>query len=150
RTVLAGAAASLLPARTFAAAPDPVVQTRLGRIRGLRESGASVFRGIRYGNAERFRAPQLRLPSPSIIDAFAFGPSAPQRDARYRPQSEDCLFLNVWTPDARRGAKLPVMVYFHGGAFSNGSVADLLNAGRRLAAHGVATVTVNHRLNALG
>src|SRR5438876_3123706 len=150
RTVLAGAAASLVPSRTFAVAPDPIMPTTLGRIRGLHESGASVFRGIRYGTAGRFRAPQLRLPSRSIIDAFAFGPSAPQRDAKYRPQSEDCLFLNVWTPDARRGANLPVMVYFHGGAYSNGSVADPLNDGRRLAAHGVVTVTVNHRLNALG
>jgi para-nitrobenzyl esterase len=68
----------------------------------------------------------------------------------YRPQSEDCLFLNVWTPDVRRGAALPVMVYFHGGAYSTGSVVDPLNDGRHLAANGVVVVTVNHRLNALG
>ncbi len=69
----------------------------------------------------------------------------------YAPQSEDCLFLNVWTaePDAR--AKKPVMVYIHGGAYSNGSVTDPLNDGQALAARGdCVVVTVNHRLNALG
>jgi para-nitrobenzyl esterase len=65
--------------------------------------------------------------------------------------SEDCLFLNVWTPEARAGGKRPVMVYFHGGAYSTGSVADPVNDGRFLANDGdVVTVTVNHRLNAFG
>jgi para-nitrobenzyl esterase len=110
----------------------------------------NVFRGIRNGLAQRFEAPSFPQRSSSIIDALEFGPSAPQRDNKYRPQAEDCLFLNVWAPEPKSGAKLPVMVYFHGGAYSNGSVVDPLNDGRRLAAHGVATVTVNHRLNALG
>ena len=65
--------------------------------------------------------------------------------------SEDCLFLNVWTPDARDSGRRPVMVYIHGGAYSSGSVADPLNDGQHLVRTGdVVVVTINHRLNAFG
>ena len=128
---------------------DPLVVTSSGRIRGRRECNVSVFRGIRYGTAPRFGAPQPLTTSTEIVPADEFGPSAPQR-GNYQRQSEDCLYLNVWTPEARRGPNLPVMVYFHGGAYSTGSVADPLNDGRHLAAKGIVVVTVNHRLNALG
>jgi para-nitrobenzyl esterase len=158
RGVLVGAAA--LPTLLHAAPAAPVVATRRGRIRGRSESGLFVFRGIRYGTAERFRAPKPPRPSRDAVDALEFGPSAPQRGERYSPQSEDCLFLNVWTPELAPGspassraprAGLPVMVYFHGGAYSTGSVVDPLNDGRHLAAgENVVVVTVNHRLNALG
>lgn len=109
----------------------------------------SVFRGIRYGAAERFKAPRPIAPTADIIDATEFGPNAPQA-GRSRPKSEDCLRLNIWTPDARAGARLPVMLYIHGGAYANGSVVDPLNDGRHLAAKGAVVVTVNHRLNAFG
>jgi len=88
--------------------------------------------------------------STGIIPAFGFGPSGPQRGDKYEPRSEDCLFLNIWTPDPRKGGARPVMVYFHGGAYATGSVADQLNDGRNLAASDVVVVTVNHRLNAFG
>jgi para-nitrobenzyl esterase len=82
--------------------------------------------------------------------APGFGPACPQRGGGYQPQSEDCLFLNVWSPP-NKAAPRPVMVYFHGGAYSDGSVTDPLNDGAALAARGdVVVVTVNHRLNALG
>lgn len=110
------------------------------------------FRGIRYARALRFQAPvpvreaeQYRTGMPD------FGPACPQGGDRYRPQDEDCLFLNLWTPDREPVRKKPVMVYFHGGAYSTGSVTDPVNDGAALAAHGdVVVVTVNHRLNALG
>jgi para-nitrobenzyl esterase len=150
RLFLAGSGALAATAPAFALG-DPTVATSLGPVRGAREGGLSVFRGIRYGVAERFRAPKPPPSSRSTADATGFGPSAPQRGDRYRPTSEDCLFLNVWTPEARPGGKRPVMVYFHGGAYSTGSVADPLNDGRFLAINGdVVTVTVNHRLNAFG
>lgn len=83
--------------------------------------------------------------------AVQFGPSCPQRGGSHLEQREDCLFLNVWTPDAHHAAKRPVMVYFHGGAYSGGTVVDPLVDGRHLAAReDVVVVTVNHRLNALG
>lgn len=151
RGVLVGAAAlpTLLHAASTAA--YRIVETRLGRVRGSIENGLHVFRGIRYGAAQRFRAPKPPRPTRETVDALAFGPSAPQRGDRYAPQSEDCLYLNIWTPEARAGGRRPVMVYFHGGAYSTGSVADALNDGRHLAAReDVVVVTVNHRLNAFG
>ena len=66
-------------------------------------------------------------------------------------QSEDCLYLNVWTPGLRDGRKRPVLVYLHGGAYNNGTVNAALYDGTRLAERGdVVVVTVNHRLNAFG
>jgi len=155
RTLLAGGAAlgaaAALQSGARARLRSPVVATSLGRVRGTAENGLSVFRGIRYGIAERFRAPQAPPARRDIVEAAAFGPSAPQRGDRYRTTSEDCLFLNVWTPEAKAGGKRPVLVYFHGGAYSTGSVADPLNDGRHLASRGDAVVvTVNHRLNAFG
>lgn len=112
----------------------------------------AAWKGIRYATAERFQPPR---PAPwEMADPAqyaAFGPACPQSSQNYRPQSEDCLFLNVWAPRTRPARARPVMVYFHGGAYSNGSVTDPLNDGARLAQRGgVVVVTVNHRLNALG
>lgn len=132
RGVLAGASAlALLP------------EIGLGAMPGVRS-----LTGIRYARAQRFEAPQALEFTGRGLDRF--GPSCPQQGTRYQPQDEDCLFLNVWWPEAKARPR-PVMVYIHGGAYSNGSVADPLNDGAKLAARGdVVVVTVNHRLNALG
>lgn len=85
------------------------------------------------------------------LDATRYAASCPQSGKRYQPQSEDCLFLNIWTPSVNVRARKPVMIYIHGGAYSSGSVVDPLVDGSQLAAKGdVVVVTVNHRLNALG
>ncbi len=148
RAVLAGGLALTLPPRAWAAG-DPVADAPAGRFVGTRENGLSRFLGIRYGRAERFRAPGA-VPRVEVT-AQAFGPICPQRGLKDEPQSEDCLFLNVWTPGTGRAARRPVMVYFHGGAYSNGSVTDPLNDGATLArSEDVVVVTVNHRLNAFG
>jgi para-nitrobenzyl esterase len=153
RTFLAAAASfgAAAAAPVMAAPKRPVVKTSLGPVRGTSEAGLQVFRGVRYGVADRFQAPRPPRPSRETIDAIRFGPSSPQRGERYKPQSEDCLYLNIWTPEASAARKRPVMVYIHGGAYSSGSVVDPLNDGRHLAAGGdVVVVTVNHRLNAFG
>ncbi|MFL6734412.1 MAG: carboxylesterase/lipase family protein [Sphingomicrobium sp.] len=150
RAFVAGAAALPAAANAVGTAGDPIVATTLGKVRGSREAGLRVFRGIRYGRADRFIAPRSPRLAQGVTDALAFGPVAPQRSSASGAQSEDCLFLNVWTPDARSGPRLPVMVYFHGGAYSGGSVTDPLNDGRHLASNGAVVVTVNHRLNAFG
>jgi para-nitrobenzyl esterase len=125
------------------------VRCPAGRFTGTREQGVLQFKGIRYGRAARFQSP--RPVEPAEAPAQAFGPSCPQPSGRYQPYSDDCLFINIWTPEARPAAQRPVMVYFHGGAYSSGSVTDPLNDGARLAAAGDAVVvTVNHRLNAFG
>ena len=150
RTILAGGAALAAAGAAFGRTADATVAAPAGRFAGERlPGGVARFRGIRYARAERFRAPVPVAPATATVRATEFGPSCPQR-GKYRPQSEDCLFLNVWTPAHRAGARLPVMVYIHGGAFANGSAVDPLHDGERLAARGVVVVTVNHRLNALG
>lgn len=147
RTFVAGSAALLsVPARGQGRAD---VTCPAGRFKGDQVDGIARFRGIRYGRAERFRRAAAVPPSSDPIRATAFGPACPQR-GKYRPQSEDCLFLNIWTPAADARSRLPVMVYVHGGAYANGSVTDPENDGALLAEKGVVLVTVNHRLNALG
>lgn len=161
RTILAGAASAvLLPHRLSATTiPLPEVRATSGRYIGSfqydPEDHVTVralrFAGIRYGRAGRFQPPvSVQSAAPMAEQVAAFGPACPQTGARYQPQSEDCLFLNVWTPP-KPADKRPVMVYIHGGAYSAGSVTDPVNDGAKLAARGdVVVVTVNHRLNALG
>ena len=149
RAMIAGSAA-LLAAGAARAAGDPVVTCRAGRFVGARQAGIAVFRGIRYGRAERFRAPAAAPVMREAVRATEPGPACPQRGKR-RPQAEDCLFLNIWTPAAGSGARLPVMVWIHGGGYAFGSANDPITDGHGLAAAGdVVVVTVNHRLNAFG
>lgn len=154
RQLMAGAgAAMLLPVQGLArGGGDPIATTRYGRVRGLSEQGVLVFRGIRYGAdtaPRRFQAALAPTPWRGIADATAYGAAAPQTKAP-EPTSEDCLFLNIWTP-ALDGARRPVMVYLHGGAHAHGSGSDPLYDGGNLVRRGdVVVVTLNHRLAALG
>jgi para-nitrobenzyl esterase len=136
-----------------AGAPASFARVRGGRIAGARADGIHAFRGIPYGADT---APRRFLPAPrepawrGVRDAFAYGAPAPQAGGE-GPGSEDCLFLNVWTPGLRDGHKRPVLVYIHGGGYNTGSGSDPLYDGTRLCARGdVVVVTVNHRLNAFG
>ena len=109
-------------------------------------STVQALLGIRYGRAERFRAPRPVSDPP----LGRYGPSSPQQGRPGLAVSEDCLFLNIWTP-ARDGRRRPVMVYFHGGAYSTGTPVSPQLDGERLAAGGdVVVVTVAHRLNVFG
>ncbi len=154
RAILAGAAAAGLAGLSSAkAAPQaPVATTRYGKVRGAEVDGIKVFKGVRYGadtGPRRFLPPIPPTPWTGVEDAVAYGPASPQTKAR-EPTSEDCLFLNVWTP-ALDGKKRPVMVYVHGGAHANGSGSDPLYDGVNLCKRGdVVVVTVNHRLNVFG
>ena len=146
RRAVMGGGAALVSAPLLARVGDP----KVGRFTGLREQGVQAFKGIRYGRAARFER-AVAEPAGAATKAQGFAAIAPQRGNPDEAQAEDCLFLNVWTPDAHSKARRAVMVYFHGGAYSNGTVTDPLTHGARLAAQGdVVVVTVNHRLNALG
>lgn len=147
RGVMAGAMLISAPVR---AAVNPIIATAAGTFIGATTGGIHSFKGIRYGRAARFQPPVVEKRTNERMSATDFGPVAPQGIARYQPQSEDCLFLNIWTPEIRASARKPVMVYIHGGAYSNGSSTDPLNDGAALAGRNVVVVTVNHRLNALG
>ena len=157
RTFATGTAALALsaPMKLFASNPSdhPVASTRHGKVRGYRQEGINVFKGIRYGMdtaRTRFARPRPPAPWTETRDATDYGASAPQAGAR-KNISEDCLFLNVWTPGVADGGNRPVMVYFHGGAYASGSGASPLYDGANLATKGdVVVITVNHRLNAFG
>jgi para-nitrobenzyl esterase len=139
----------------------PMIESTAGRLRGVVEpDGIRVFRGVPFARPPmgplRFAPPQPAVPWAGVRSAETFGPVSWQSSiglgfmgAGQQPQSEDCLYLNVWTPglDGRR----PVMVWIHGGAFVLGAGSEPLYDGQRLAARGdVVVVTVNYRLGALG
>ena len=157
RWAFAAATAAVLPnafAQPGARADNQVLAlVRGGRVRGQREQGIHVFRGLRYGAdtaAYRFQAPRREAPWRGIADALEFGAAAPQ-GGKEGPGSEDCLFLNVWTPALGDGGKRPILFYIHGGGFNNGSGSDPLYDGSALCRRGdVVVVTVNHRLNLFG
>ena len=154
RGVLLGSmslAASLPSGFALARGTAPLARTEGGWVRGKLERGIATFKGIRYGVAERFMPPVRPKPWSGVRNAFAYGPSCPQMRSNAGPESEDCLFLNVWTPGVRDGGKRTVMVYIHGGAYSNGTGSDAIYDGVNLAKRGnVVVVTLNHRLNAFG
>lgn len=150
REFLTAGAGFIVAGATPAPPASPIVTCPAGRFLGERQGNVAVFRGIRYGHAERFRAPRTAQPQSELVRAVQFGNDCPQR-SRKRPQSEDCLFLNIWTPEAGAGGRRPVMVYVHGGAFAFGSGSDPQTEGHLLAERGdVVVVTLNHRLNAFG
>ncbi|MBO9556974.1 MAG: carboxylesterase/lipase family protein [Caulobacter sp.] len=168
RTLITGGAAltayAALPAVGFTAeARSPVVKTTYGKVRGAVGNGVQVFKGLRYGadtgGAGRFMPPQPPKPWTGVADALAYGAACPQgKGEDGESQSEDCLFLNIWTPaktgkkgGLEDGVKRPVMFYIHGGAYNTGSGASPWYDGTKLAKRGdVVVVTVNHRLNAFG
>jgi len=130
----------------------PAAVTMSGEVTGVREGGLAVFRGVPYGadtGPGRFRPPTPPVPWRAPRPCVAYGSASPQRGGE-PDQSEDCLRLNVWTPQADAGRR-PVVVYIHGGAYSTGSGSSPLTDGARLATRGdVVVVTVNHRLGPLG
>ena len=143
----------------------PLAATTAGKVRGAIEDGVNVFKGIPYGAdtaKTRFKAPLTPAPWKDVKECTRFAPMAPQlpqpaavgstHAARGEGgQSEDCLHLNVWTGGLRDNRKRPVLVYFHGGAYNNGTVNSDLYDGKRLVHCGdVVVVTVNHRLNGFG
>lgn len=138
------------------------VETSYGKLRGQMEGNLSVFRGIPFARPplgdRRFRAPEPPESWPGVRDALKFGPAAPQNASALGPalsvdvgeMSEDCLYLNVWTPGADR-ARRPVLVWIHGGGFVIGSGSQAMYSGAALAQRGdVVVVTINYRLGALG
>lgn len=141
------------PASGQPAPDDPILQTDHGPVRGLRADGLCLFRGVPYGAdtaRTRFARPLPPDRWTELRPATAFGRASPQA-GREPDQSEDCLALNIWTPDLNPGARRPIMVYVHGGGYMTGSGTAPLTDGAILAArHDVVVVTVNHRLNAFG
>lgn len=138
----------------------PRVQTANGLLEGTMDAGLRVFRGIPFARPPveglRWKAPQPAQNWSGIRKADKFGPRCMQRpffdDMIFHSDgmSEDCLYLNVWTPARSVDAGLPVLVYFYGGGLFTGDGSEDRYNGASLARQGIVTVTVNYRLNVFG
>jgi para-nitrobenzyl esterase len=142
---------------------DPIAETHGGKLRGRRSDGVITFKGVRYAappfGVNRLRPPQAVEPWNGVRDALAFGPKSPQ--SSYPPGitealaelvggGEDCLTLNIWTPELAL-AGLPVMVWIPGGMFEfHATGATAFYNGSRFARDDVVCVTINYRVGAEG
>src|SRR6266567_4386653 len=155
---------------TADAGSAPVVDTAAGKLRGASAAGIPSFKGSPCAASptgrSRFMPPEAPQPWGGVRDVLAYAghawqlPNRPKRrpvletllgPADTTPEGEDCLTLNVWTSGLGDGAKRPVMVWLHGGAFGYGSGNRAVTDGANLARRGdVVVVNVNHRLNIFG
>lgn len=140
------------------AVAEPVM-TEAGAVEGVREGQLTVYKGVPFAapplGALRWREPQPVQPWQGVRKADAFAPACMQIGVSMPgetppPESEDCLYLNIWTPAKRPHARLPVMVWIHGGGFISGWAGMPLYRGDRLALKGVVVVTVAYRLGPFG
>ena len=136
-----------------------IISTRAGSIHGIEADDVTAFLGVPFAAPPigdlRWRAPQPVEPWSGVLDATTPGPIAIQtidlRPVEVRTeQSEDCLYLNIWTTSVDPAALQPVMVWIHGGGFINGSGSAPMYDGAELAKQGVTVVNINYRLGAFG
>ncbi len=137
-----------------ASAQQPVpVATEYGLVQGAAESGLTVYRGIPFAAPPvgelRWRSPQPHAQWDGIRPATAFAADPYQGDGKGNV-SEDCLYLNVWTPAKSADEKLPVLVWIYGGGFAFGSTSTPTHNGEFLARKGVVLVSINYRVGSLG
>ena len=142
----------------------PIVLVRAGKLRGFRDGRTLTFLGVPYAQAGRFEMPQAVTAWDDIKSAQTFGPVCPipQQTVvgiddfvfphRYWVENENCQVLNIWTQNLTPRSKKPVMVWMHGGGFTNGSAMEsYAYDGKSLSEFGdVVVVSVNHRLNIIG
>ena len=159
---LFGVILALSASWSMAAEAPPVVQVASGRLSGIHDASAGLdeFKGIPYAappvGALRWKPPQPVAAWSGVRAADRFGPRCMQRPLygdmvfRSNGMSEDCLYLNVWTPAHREKGKLPVLVYFYGGSLLAGDGSEPRYDGASLARRGIVTVTVNFRLDVFG
>jgi para-nitrobenzyl esterase len=146
------------------------VKTAGGMVRGANAQipGVRVYKGIPFAAAPvgalRFREAMPAKPWSGVLDGTKWGNTCIQPTAKNRPigvnqatdlpdsppMSEDCLNLNVWTPAHKAGEKLPVMVWFYGGAYNEGGGSMAFADGARLASKGAIVISLNYRVGALG
>lgn len=141
---------------------EPLVQTARGPVRGYHYNGLDIFKGIPYAVARRFHAPEEVPVWEKPLDATNYGFVCPLMKIgkpggeiltphRYWVQDENCQNLNVWTPACDNGRR-PVMVWLHGGGYTDGSsIEQVAYEGENMAKYGdCVVVSVNHRLNVIG
>jgi len=148
-----------------------IVDTKYGKIEGLPAADPRItsFKGIPFAKPPvgdlRFHAPVPAEKWEGTLQAYKFGPISVQPTPNYDPNdlycrewsvdkdipmSEDCLYLNVWTPANSKDEKLPVYVWIYGGGFQTGFTAEMEFDGERIARRGIVVVTLAYRLNMFG
>lgn len=144
----------------IAKSQNPQVKTCDGIVEGVYESGIKVFKGIPFatppiGNL-RWKAPQPVQKREGIFQAYQYGPN-PMQEPVYGDMSfgtdkmsEDCLYLNIWTPAKSMTEKLPVLIYFNGGGFIAGSGSEPRYAGWSMARKDIISITANYREGIFG
>lgn len=136
----------------FAQQPAPVM-TEYGMVQGVAENGLTVYRGIPFAAPPvgelRWRGPQPAAKWDGVRAATKFAPDPYQGDGKGNV-SEDCLYLNVWTPAKTPKDRVPVLVWIYGGGFSFGSTSTPVHNGEHLARKGVVLVSINYRVGSLG
>ena len=129
-----------------------IIKTEGGKVEGTVENGIRVFKGIPFAAPPvgdlRWKAPQPAKPWEGILKADKFAPGCPQ--TMKMEMSEDCLYLNVWTPAKSANEKLPVMVWIHGGGFAVGAPLEPIYNGEKFTHKGVIFISVAYRLGPLG
>jgi para-nitrobenzyl esterase len=138
----------------------PRVTIENGTLVGVNESGIRAFKGVPFAAPPigdlRWKEPQPVKPWSGVRKAVDFGPRAMQPpifgDMNFRSNgmSEDCLYLNIWTPARSAADRLPVLVYFYGGGFVAGDGSEYRYDGESMARRGIVSVTVNYRLGVFG
>lgn len=155
--MMAGACTAMAPANEMSAADvtglSSIVKLDSGYVSGL-NGPVRVYKGIPFAAPPvgplRWKSAQPIAPWEGVKTAVSFGPECVSGRGVTPTASEDCLTLNVWTPAKATGAKLPVMVWIHGGAYEGGSGIMPLFDGTALASQGIVVVTINYRLGMLG
>jgi para-nitrobenzyl esterase len=142
---------------SLAVAQSPTITVTGGQVRGsLLEKGGAAFKGIPFAQAPvadlRWRPPLARKPWDGARDATRFSAPCAQNAGgqMLKTSSEDCLYLNVWTPQWSPQARLPVMFWIHGGGNYGGTASSANFDGESLSRHGVVVVTANYRLTVFG
>lgn len=156
-----GVLVQLASLNSFSQIKDQIT-THNGVVQGVREPGSPIliFKGIPYAEAPvgplRWKEPQPAKNWKGIRKADHFGHNAMQKnifgDMSFRSSgmSEDCLYLNVWTPTKTGKEKLPVLVYFYGGGLAAGDGSEPRYDGASMAKKGIVAVTINYRLGIFG
>ena len=152
--------ASILFAGEMFAQNAPLVNTNYGTLEGINQSGIKIFKGVPFAAAPvgnlRWKAPQPVQKWDGVRKADTFGPNPMQEklfgdmDFGTDKMSEDCLYLNIWTPAKTMNEKLPVFIYFNGGGLMAGSGSEPRYAGLSLARKGIVAITANYREGVFG
>ncbi|MFC1490280.1 carboxylesterase/lipase family protein [Candidatus Latescibacterota bacterium] len=139
--------------QAFAQQPSPV-STDCGMVQGISENGLTVYKGIPFAAPPigdlRWRAPQPAAKWDGVLQANKFAPGPIQGGNPPSGKSEDCLYLNVWTPAKSADDKIPVLVWIYGGGFGAGATSETNYSGEHLANKGVVLVSIAYRVGQLG